>query len=531
MGDMHPVHRGVMSLEAPICDDTGVHGFNPFGSYQQIPSLGIPCLGIPSMSWSATDPCHGQLLSIEPSSWKPPFSWQAESCLQQSLQCSAPAGYNALGQTEMMTALNADPYNPSVNELSQMVQLYSSLYQDQYGYSNLSPMDPATTLQSEQLPVIPSSSEVLQVVSSSGSHDSLSTTETWRSEASGGGAASYENVLGNLNESAPVTLVRDTHDSNFQPQRQRLDVMKLDHGAALLPARDSWIHNQLQADAGRSNLPAALALIQDAPSSRPSYDARPVSSPSDPPAFKRPRTWDEALQQGSGENDHLRYSLASKASLKLECSLGPLSRPALPSREIRTSTRQSPFQGRLSAIHSTGAGGLGYSARRLDLQEEGSRFLNGKSAATSVEPQSVAARHRRKKISERMRILEKLIPGGNKMDTATMLDEAIEFVKFLQLQVQILESDSLDDTPAAAPAQRGQGNITGLKRKMESAAGGGDLSAALSLMRAPATSSLVLSEVLQQQLFKQKLCLVSIRQCPPRTPSTQATAPSVLRKK
>ena len=526
MGDMHQLHRGVMSLEAPLCDDSGAHGFNPFGPYQQIPSIGVPCLGIPSMSWSATDPA---LLSIEQNSGKLPFSWQAESCLQQSLQFNA--GYNAVGQMEMMAALSADPYSSSVNELSQMVQLYSSLYQDQYGYSNLPPMDPAT-FQPDQLPLIPTSSDVLQVVSSSGSHDSLSTTETWRSEASGGCAPNYENVLANLNESATVTLVRDNEDSNFQPQRQLLDIMKLDQGVALLPVQDSWIHNQLQADAGRSNLPAALALMHDAPASRPSYDVLPVRSPSDPaPAFKRPRTWDEALQQGSAENDHLRYSLASKPNPKLEHSLGSLSRP-LPSREIRTLTRQSPFQGRLSAIHSTGGGGSGYS-RRFDLQEEGRHFPS-KPAATSVEPQSVAARHRRKKISERMRVLEKLIPGGNKMDTATMLDEAIEYVKFLQLQVQILESDSFDDTPAAASTQtlsHGQGSSSrNLKRKMDSTLGG-DLSSTLSLMRAPATSPLVLSEALQQQLFKQKLCLVSLRQCPPRTPSTQAIAPSISRKR
>ncbi|KAG0577079.1 hypothetical protein KC19_5G129200 [Ceratodon purpureus] len=516
MGDMH---RGLVSLEAPLCDDNGVHGFNSFGLYQQIPSVGIPCLGIPSMSWSATDPA---LLSLEAqSSGKAPISWQAESCVQQSLQYNA--GYSSVGsQMEMMAALNADSYSPSVNELSQMVQLYSSLYQDQYGYSNISPFDTAS-FRAEQLPLIPGSSEVLQVVSSSGSHDSLSTTETWRSEASGGCAPNYENLLANLNDSASVTLARDSHDSsNLQPQRHRLD-----QGVALLPTQDSWIHTQPQADTGRNNLPTALALIQDSPASRPSYDVLPVRSPSDPPAFKRPRTWDEALQQGSAENDHLRYSLASKTSLKLECSLGPLSR-TLPAR---TSTRQTPFQGRLSAIHSTGAGSSGYSARLLDLQDEG-RFINGKPAATSVEPQSVAARHRRKKISERMRVLEKLIPGGNKMDTATMLDEAIEYVKFLQLQVQILESDSLDDIPSAVSTQRGQGNITGLKRKMDSSAVGGDLSAALSLMRAPASSPLVLSEVLQQQLFKQKLCLVSIRQCPPRTQSTtQAIAPSILRKK
>ncbi|XP_047320187.1 transcription factor HEC2-like [Impatiens glandulifera] len=63
----------------------------------------------------------------------------------------------------------------------------------------------------------------------------------------------------------------------------------------------------------------------------------------------------------------------------------------------------------------------------------------------SKDPQSVAARHRREKISEKIRILQRLVPGGIKMDTATMLDEAILYVKFLKTQVQSLERISAGD--------------------------------------------------------------------------------------
>ncbi|KAK8552027.1 hypothetical protein V6N13_120458 [Hibiscus sabdariffa] len=72
--------------------------------------------------------------------------------------------------------------------------------------------------------------------------------------------------------------------------------------------------------------------------------------------------------------------------------------------------------------------------------------LNGRKRASrgsATDPQSLYARKRRERINERLRILQNLVPNGTKVDISTMLEEAVHYVKFLQLQIKLLSSDEL----------------------------------------------------------------------------------------
>ncbi|XP_009607890.1 uncharacterized protein LOC107807290 isoform X1 [Nicotiana tabacum] len=78
-----------------------------------------------------------------------------------------------------------------------------------------------------------------------------------------------------------------------------------------------------------------------------------------------------------------------------------------------------------------------------DLGVEGSaqqpppRNTNSK-RSRAAEVHNLSEKRRRSRINEKMKALQNLIPNSNKTDKASMLDEAIEYLKQLQLQVQML---------------------------------------------------------------------------------------------
>ncbi|GAB4836002.1 hypothetical protein Ancab_000920 [Ancistrocladus abbreviatus] len=68
----------------------------------------------------------------------------------------------------------------------------------------------------------------------------------------------------------------------------------------------------------------------------------------------------------------------------------------------------------------------------------------------ATDPHSIAERLRRERIAERLKALQELLPGCNKTDRAAMLDEIIDYVKFLRLQVKVLSMSRLGAAGAVA---------------------------------------------------------------------------------
>ncbi|XP_077244686.1 uncharacterized protein LOC143884784 [Tasmannia lanceolata] len=77
---------------------------------------------------------------------------------------------------------------------------------------------------------------------------------------------------------------------------------------------------------------------------------------------------------------------------------------------------------------------------------------SSKKRKRSAEMHNSSERRRRNRIKEKMNALQELIPNCNKLDKVSMLDEAIEYLKTLQMQLKIVLMGGLCQFPFISPA-------------------------------------------------------------------------------
>ncbi|MCO5554769.1 hypothetical protein L7F22_008303 [Adiantum nelumboides] len=88
-------------------------------------------------------------------------------------------------------------------------------------------------------------------------------------------------------------------------------------------------------------------------------------------------------------------------------------------------------------------------------KQQGRRRRHG----TATDPQSIAARSRREKFSEKIRMLQSLVPNGERLDTVSMLGQTLEYIRFLQHQVWELYHGSPPSTSSTITNSTTSDNI------------------------------------------------------------------------
>ncbi|KAL7607340.1 hypothetical protein Lser_V15G20119 [Lactuca serriola] len=127
----------------------------------------------------------------------------------------------------------------------------------------------------------------------------------------------------------------------------------------------------------------------------------------------------------------------------------------------------------MAHVSSSSVGTMDYDPDEYDCEsEEGFENLmdemvakqnpprNPSKRTRAAEVHNLSEKRRRSKINEKMKALQKLIPNSNKTDKASMLDEAIEYLKQLQLQVQMLTMrNGINLYSMCAPANQRTGGL------------------------------------------------------------------------
>ncbi|XP_065045150.1 transcription factor PHYTOCHROME INTERACTING FACTOR-LIKE 13-like isoform X1 [Musa acuminata AAA Group] len=156
------------------------------------------------------------------------------------------------------------------------------------------------------------------------------------------------------------------------------------------------------------------------------------------------------------ENNTMSSSICESNRLHAQGDAAGVAGASVPKHAFETALASSSGGACFSFRRTGDQGGSGQCQKRkqrdvqvAEYQSEEAEFesVEAKKAAQgsistrrsrAAEVHNLSERRRRDRINEKMKALQELIPHCNKTDKASMLDEAIEYLKSLQLQVQMM---------------------------------------------------------------------------------------------
>uniref|UniRef100_A0A9I9DQV0 BHLH domain-containing protein n=1 Tax=Cucumis melo TaxID=3656 RepID=A0A9I9DQV0_CUCME len=172
-------------------------------------------------------------------------------------------------------------------------------------------------------------------------------------------------------------------------------------------------------------LAANSSDLVSAPGDHPLFDPNPSPAfhrqNSSPPEFLAP--------SGIAEGFYTSYPLNSSPTL----DISPTSKPAT---DVDAQNFFPKFSPQLKREGSGVSSLIDMEMEKLLEDSVPCRVRAKRGCATH--PRSIAERVRRTRISDRIRKLQEVVPNMDKQtNTADMLEEAVEYVKFLQKQIQV----------------------------------------------------------------------------------------------
>ncbi|PKA48271.1 Transcription factor bHLH69 [Apostasia shenzhenica] len=273
-------------------------------------------------------------------------------------------------------------------------------------------------------------------------------------------------------DSASQVSLHEIQNGSAHPQNENPRSLQIpaSHFAPSAGSNDDFFDQMLSSIPSWPDLPKSPWLLSNpaAAAGKPAGEGLQFSPPYDESSILASRLRDYQISSGASDRSPISEQLPRQILNPLPLSLGGSDSGATfkPSNSIGA---EEYYNGSFSAgalhrpasqlqhfappqhgasIPQQGIGGApSPAAAAAEPPKQRVRARRGQ----ATDPHSIAERLRRERIAERMKALQELVPNANKTDKASMLDEIIDYVKFLQLQVKVLSMSRLGGAAAVAP--------------------------------------------------------------------------------